>query len=166
MALIREGNPGHQKIREGVKVPLEDLTEPSWAERFPDVRGEPAVTADNRKCRRQAHDLWTKTLRGLKHAVGLTEIDETILTDYVVVVCRINQAEREIGRRGLVLEGVNGYPVKNPALTMATQYRTQLRAFIGELGLSPSARGRMLVAKKDEDDPDDVFDSGRAATGS
>ena len=47
-------------------------------------------------------------------------------------------------------------PCRNPLTTVATQYRTQFKTYIRELGLSPSARTG-VPSRKDDDD-EDVFD--------
>jgi P27 family predicted phage terminase small subunit len=156
LQVVREGNPGHRPVSEGVKVPPAELVEPDWLELFPAPRGNADVQAVNRRCREVARREWRRVVPVLRVAAGLAEVDAMILTDYCVCVARIDQCEREISRRGLLQLGERGWQ-KNGATTIVGQYRTQLKAYIGELGLSPSARGRMTPPKGD-DDEDDPFD--------
>jgi P27 family predicted phage terminase small subunit len=156
LQVVREGNPGHRPVSEGVKLPPAELAEPNWLEVFPAIRGDAGVLATNKRCREVARREWQRVVPVLRYAAGLTDVDVTILLDYCVCVARIDQCEREISTRGLLMEGERGMQ-KNGATTIVGQYRQQLRAYIGELGLSPSARGRMSPPKGD-DDEDDPFD--------
>jgi P27 family predicted phage terminase small subunit len=156
LQVVREGNPGHRPVSEGIKLPPADLTEPDWLETFPPVRGDQHQQASTRRCREVARREWRRVVPVLKVTAGLAEVDAQLLHDYCVCVARIDQCEREMSRRGLLIEGERGWQ-KNGATTVAGQYRQQLRAYIGELGLSPSARGRIAPPKGD-DDEDDPFD--------
>jgi len=99
---------------------------------------------------------WRRVVPVLTISAGLGIVDLSILTDYCVCVARIDQCERDISRRGLLMEGERGWQ-KNGSTTIAGQYRQQLARYIGELGLSPSARGRLTPPESGPDD-DDVFD--------
>lgn len=183
LAVVREGNPGKRPVNEGVKVPLSDPVEPDWNELFPDVRvpsrptapsgaGEEDMrvyhaevrayvrikqnAADTRRCREIATREWKRTVPVLTRTAGLSTVDEMVLTDYCVCVARIDQGERSISRDGALMEGERGMQ-KNGWTTITAAYRNQLKAYIGELGLSPSARGRLSPPEGD-DDGDDVFD--------
>lgn len=38
LQVVREGNPGHRPVRQGVKIaPLNELAEPKWPETFPPI---------------------------------------------------------------------------------------------------------------------------------
>jgi P27 family predicted phage terminase small subunit len=68
-----------------------------------------------------------------------------VLIETCVTWARIRQVERRISEDGLMVlndRQARGF-VRHPLATVANQYRTQLRFLIGELGLSPSARGRL-----------------------
>ncbi|WP_326811564.1 P27 family phage terminase small subunit [Streptomyces scopuliridis] len=75
------------------------------------------------------------------------------MKDLCVCVARIDQAERDLSERGLMVTAERG-TVKNGAATIAAQYRTQLARYIRELGLSPSARTAITVPESDDDDSD------------
>lgn len=80
----------------------------------------------------------------------------TVLHDYCVCVARIDQCERGLSHDGLLMLGERGWQ-KNGLTTIVGQYRGQLRSYIGELGLSPSARTH-LDPPDGSDDDDDSFD--------
>lgn len=155
LQVVREGNPGKRPIREGVQLPPAELVEPEWLEVWPAVRDK-AQQVINKRAREVARREWRRVVPILRHTAGLGEVDAMILADYCVCVARIDECERDISRRGMLIEGERGWQ-KNGATTVAGQYRTQLRVYIGELGLSPSSRGRMSPPKG-EDDDEDPFD--------
>ena len=71
---------------------------------------------------------------------------------------RLEWCEHELARVGLIVMGQRGQ-AKNPMTTIAGQYRVQLKTYIRELGLSPSARTGIPAGMGDgEDDEDDIFD--------
>lgn len=152
LQVVREGNPGHRPLKEGVRIPPAELAEPDWLEVWPAVRDK-SQQAVNRRGREVARREWQRIVPVLTHTAGLGAVDATILADYCVCVARIDECEREISRRGMLIEGERGW-MKNGATTVAGQYRQQLKAYIGELGLSPSARTRLTPPKGSDDDGD------------
>jgi P27 family predicted phage terminase small subunit len=156
LQVVREGNPGQRKVEPGVVLPPADLDEPDWLDTFPIVP-DPDEQAVNRRAREVARREWRRVAPVLKHSAGLAEVDATLLHDYCVCVARIDQCEREISTGGLLIKGERGWQ-KNGATTIVGQYRTQLRSYIGELGLSPSARTRLTPPKGPGDDEGDPFD--------
>jgi len=154
LQVVREGNPGKRPVPESVKLPPADLDEPDWTDVFPVVRDKD-LQALNRRAREMARREWRRVVPVLKHAVGLTAVDVTLLHDYCVCVARIDQCERDLSIRGLLMEGERGWQ-KNGATTIVSQYRAQLKVYIRELGLSPSARTGFSPPKDDDDD--DPFD--------
>lgn len=156
LQVVREGNPGKTSRDPGVVLPPSDLAEPDWLETFPAVRDKDAQ-AVNRRAREVARREWRRVAPVLKHSAGLADVDANLLHDYCVCVARIDQCERSLSRDGLLLLGERGWQ-KNGATTIVGQYRTQLRAYIGELGLSPSARTRLTAPEGGNDDDGDPFD--------
>lgn len=155
LAVVREGNPGKRPIEPGLVLPPGELEEPNWLETFPAIR-EQAQQAVNRRAREVARREWRRVVPVLKHTAGLAAVDEHLLLDYCIAVARIDQCERDLSTRGLQIEGERGW-MKNGATTIVSQYRAQLRTYIRELGLSPSARAG-LKPPGDDDDGDDGFD--------
>ncbi|MEU4967786.1 phage terminase small subunit P27 family [Streptomyces smyrnaeus] len=157
LQVVREGNPGKRPVREGVKLPPSELAEPDWLQTFPTVRGDDRLRSINTRCREVARREWRRVVPVLKLTAGLAEVDTQTVMDYCVCVARIDQCEREISQNGLLMKGERGW-MKNGATTVVGQYRQQLARYIGELGLSPSARGRLTPPEGGNDDDDDVFD--------
>lgn len=156
LQVVREGNPGRRPVREGVKLPPSELAEPDWQDTFPTVRGDDRQRAINTRCREVARREWRRVVPVLTHTAGLAAVDTQVVHDYCVCVARIDQCERDISLNGMLIQGERGW-MKNGATTVAGQYRQQLARYIGELGLSPSARGRLTPPEGDDDD-DDTFD--------
>lgn len=107
--------------------------------------------------RRRAAAEWRRIVPVLYRAVGLGDVDFSLLEDYCVCVSRLEHAEKELSREGVIIASNRGGFVKNPLTTVTAQYRTQLKTYIGQLGLSPAARVG-LPGKPDEADDDDLFD--------
>jgi P27 family predicted phage terminase small subunit len=156
LQVVREGNPSKTAKDPGVVLPPSDLEEPDWLQTFPAVRTKD-VQAANRRAREVARREWRRVVPVLKHSAGLAAVDAQLVHDYCVCVARIDQCERELSTTGLLILGERGWQ-KNGATTIVGQYRTQLRAYIGELGLSPSARTRLATPEGGSDDNGDPFD--------
>ncbi|WP_372411080.1 phage terminase small subunit P27 family [Streptomyces luteireticuli] len=152
---VREGNPSKTAIKEGVIVPRAVLTEPDWSEVFKSSP-DPAVEAANARCRDMASEEWRRVVPVLEVTAGIGEVDHATVKDLCVCVARIDQAERDLSERGLMVTAERG-TVKNGAATIAAQYRTQLSRYIRELGLSPSSR-TAITAPDPEDDESDIWD--------
>ncbi|GAA1186364.1 P27 family predicted phage terminase small subunit [Kitasatospora gansuensis] len=151
---VREGNPSKREIKEGVIVPRAVLTEPDWRQVFTTSRFTETERA-NARCRAVASEEWRRVVPALEVAAGLGEVDHTTVKDLCVCVARIDQAERDLSERGLMVTAERG-TVKNGAATIAAQYRSQLARYIRELGLSPSAR--VAIAPPEPDDDSDIWD--------
>lgn len=184
LQVVREGNPGKRPVPEGVKLPpVEALPEPDWSELFPDVTVPPKpqmpggaeeqelaayrhevaawqrikLAADgSARCRANAAREWRWVVPTLIRSAGLANVDRAVTADYCVTVARLAECERRMSLEGLIVMGQRG-ECRNPLTTVAAQYRTQLKTYIGELGLSPSARGR-IEPPGDGDGEEDPFD--------
>lgn len=148
LAAVREGNPGHKKLRRGM-VLSGDLAEPDWATMLP---GPGEMT----RVRRIARETWRRLAPALTRSAGLSGEMTMTLQEYCVCVARIDQGERSLSRDGVLVRGPRGTQVRNPWGAALNQYRSHLRSLTGELGLSPSSAGS--VAGADVDDEDDPFD--------
>lgn len=155
LQVVREGNPGHRAVKEGLKLPPAELAEPDWKETFP-VVADKDLQAVNRRAREVARREWRRVVPVLRFTAGLAEVDVAALQDYCVCVARINQCEREISQRGMLMEGERGWQ-KNGATTIVSQYRAQYKIYLREFGLSPSARVSITPPGVD-DDGEDPFD--------
>lgn len=182
LAVVRAGNPGHRPIPEHTAVPPADFAEPNWLVEFPNGRVPPRpVETDyidetgglmprfyvaleewelkklaiegSKFARGRASEEWRRVEPVLSRSVGLGAVDFTTLVEYCVCVARLEWCERQLSAQGLVVMGQRG-ACRNPLTTIATQYRTQLKTYIRELGLSPLARTGVQMKPDDADDGD------------
>jgi P27 family predicted phage terminase small subunit len=156
LQVVREGMPGHRPPPDSVILPEADPGEPDWSEPFPTVP-DIDLQAVNRRAREVARREWRRIAPVLVKSMGLAEVDAEILRDYCICVARIDQCERDISTRGMLIEGERGWQ-KNGSTTVVSQYRSQLKSYIRELGLSPSARASIPPPKGHDDDGSDPFD--------
>lgn len=158
LQVVREGNPGHRPIVDTLVLPPAEIEEPNWLDTFPAVRDADCLKA-NKRAREIARREWRRVVPVLHYAAGLAAVDTNLLHDYCVCVARIDQCEREISTEGLLVRGERGWQ-KNGATTIAGQYRAQLKIYIRELGLSPSARASFKPPEGTggDDDTGDPFD--------
>lgn len=150
LAVVREGNPGKRPVRDGIVLPPSALREPVWAQLLP------GNGVEIRHVRKVASDLWVKLAPTLSRSVGLVGEQQETLVDYCVTYARIVQGERALSREGVVVKTERGQ-VKNAWTTVLNQLRPHFRALIGELGLSPSAAGR-LQRREGSDDGEEFLD--------
>ncbi len=136
-------------------VPRAVLAEPDWNEAFK-VSPDSTVESANVRCRQVASAEWRRVVPILEVAAGIGEVDHTTVKDLCVCVARIDQAERDLSERGLMVTAERG-TVKNGAATIAGQYRTQLARYIRELGLSPSSRSS-INPPDPADEESDIWD--------
>lgn len=151
LQVIREGNPGKRPIAPGIVIPPAELEEPDWKVVFP------GSGAETRRLREVASEEWQRVIPVLKRTAGVGDVDTQTLKDYCVCVARIDQGERALSRDGVLMKGERGWQ-KNGWTTVLGQYRSQLARYIGELGLSPSSRGRIQPPSEGEDDADGILD--------
>ncbi|WP_367132298.1 MULTISPECIES: phage terminase small subunit P27 family [Streptomyces] len=136
-------------------MPRAILTEPDWSEVFK-TSPDAAVETANARCREVASTEWRRVVPVLEVSAGIGDVDHATVKDLCVCVARIDQAERDLSERGLMVTAERG-TVKNGSATIAGQYRTQLARYIRELGLSPSARAA-IAAPSPEDGDSDIWD--------
>lgn len=106
--------------------------------------------------KKRAKAEWDRIVPVLQNSVGLGAVDWALVKDTCICVARLEWIEHELSREGLITMGQRG-PARNPLTTIATQYRTQLKTYVRELGLSPAARTG-LPGRETGPDDDDPFD--------
>lgn len=156
---LLDGNPGHRAIPNAPKPPPIPPKAPSWAKHLPG--------ADMADVRKDAASEWKRVVPVLDHLGLLSTIDGGMLTDYCLCWARLLQCERALSIEGLVIEveitnkegSVVGTAMRrNPHSVTAKEYRSALKAFVAELGLGPSSRGRLNTGGAEHDDTDDLLD--------
>lgn len=131
---LLEGNPGRRDLSQSPQPPGGDMRAPA---------GMPLVA------RRE----WRRVVPILVRLGVASQVDRNALADYCLCVARLADAEADIEKRGLLVEGERGQ-VKNPSCQLAREYRAAVVRWAVEFGLTPSSRSRLSVPEKPEDDLD------------
>lgn len=100
---------------------------------------------------RMAAAEWRRVVPQLDKLGIIALLDGRLLADYCICCAQLDQANRQVAEHGFGAHTERG-EVKNPAVTAANQYRTQLKFYITELGLSPTARLRLVIPTPEPDD--------------
>jgi len=121
------GNPGRRRLNDREPTPAIDIpTCP--AHLLPTAKAE---------WKRLAHDL---------HNLGvLTRLDRAALAGYCQAYGRWVEAEKKLRETPGILKMPSGYLQQNPWLSIATKQLELMCRFMVELGLTPSARSRVLA---------------------
>lgn len=93
---------------------------------------------------------WNRTGPKLVKAGMLNETDLPAFEAYCLNIELMIQARLDIRENGMQVLGHRGY-VRNPAIAAFGQASTAIRGFVGEFGLSPSARSRIRIPTDDVD---------------
>lgn len=143
LQIIREGNPGQhskERLERGLRLPPAAPPEPDWSERFGAVAGDRRLTVEARRARERARREWRLVVPVLDAMGMLANVDATILEDWCTLVARLDQCERDVTRRGLILAETG---VRNPATIVAQGIRQRMGRLEGQLGLTPLARDQL-----------------------
>jgi P27 family predicted phage terminase small subunit len=126
---VLDGNPGRRPIDKGEPQPERAIpTCPSHL--CPSAKAE---------WKRLAHEL---------HELGvLTHLDRAALAAYCQAYGRWVEAERKLVETPTLLKLPSGYLQHNPWLTIATKQLELMHKYMAELGLTPSSRTRVSVAR-------------------
>jgi P27 family predicted phage terminase small subunit len=93
---------------------------------------------------------WIRCAPLLRDAGVLTQIDRTALAALYMCYSRWIDAERHVRRDGCVISGSTGSPVMNPYVRVAAQALDQMRALMGDFGMTPSSRSRLRAESTGE----------------
>lgn len=135
---ISEGNPG--------KRPL-NRREPKPRQRRPKAPAHLSAGALRE---------WRRVVRMLTPMGVLTEAEADVLAVYAQTYDIWVQASEQLARTGLLVANAHGTPMRNPLLKVVDDAIRTMQRCMGELGMTPSARTR-LVATRDDEDPFDAF---------
>ncbi len=122
-----EGNPGKRALPKNEPQPEIGVAEcPAW------------LSAD-------AQAEWQRVAPELARLGILALIDAMTLAAYCEAFSRWKQAVEMMGKDGIVFVTVAGYVAQHPAVGIANKAMAEMLKFGRELGLTPSARGRMSI---------------------
>jgi P27 family predicted phage terminase small subunit len=105
------------------------------ADQAPPVWLDPAAKAE-----------WSRLAPMLGRLGVLTETDADALAAYCEAFTTWRQATQKVRQGGMVVVRDDGSPVVSPWLKIANEAMAQMRAFLIEFGMTPSARARIHTA--------------------
>lgn len=145
----REGNPGKRALNK--KEPQPDRRMPSRPKHLKDT----------------ARTEWERIAPVLWKLGVLTELDRTVLAAYCTAYGDYVEACEKVQRGGAVKRGSEGGEYQNPWVAIKKRSMDQMVKFAGELGLTPSSRGRVQVAdlETNEEKEQRLFPYGNKGTG-
>jgi len=108
---------------------------------------------------KQALAEWDRMIPNLRGLGIITTVDASLLVNYCITASVAMQASLEIQKHGLIYQtesraGELSYR-KNPAVDVFNQSASTCKALMAEMGLTPSARSKLVVSKPEDDDPMD-----------
>ena len=121
------GNPGKRSLNEAAPdySGLRNIDPPEWLEG-------------------PGRELWELLAPQLCEQRVLRMTDVQNLEIYCAAYGRFREAQVELSRSGLVIEGSQGGKIKNPAATIVAEATRQMATFGSMLGLDPSSRQRLM----------------------
>lgn len=132
-----EGNPG--------KRPYKDIPEPR--------RGAPKPPA---WMTGEALAEWGRIVPELTAINLLSVVDRAALVAYCESWSTFVSATEDIETRGTIVEGRDGNMVRNPAVQMQRDALDQIKKWVAEFGLTPSARAKMQLPSDHGADGEDA----------
>lgn len=99
--------------------------------------------------------VWDEVVAELEHMKVDAPADRYSLLCYCEAVIGHRKASAVLSKSPILIQGVHGNLVRNPALQVQRDYAATIRAFAQEFGLTPSAR--TSIATGDLSDHDNPF---------
>ena len=100
---------------------------------------------------------WERITNELIELGLMTNIDVVSLGIYCDAYSKYVEATLQIQEDGLTVEHINNQGAKNtvtnPAVQVANKYADLIKKFVIEFGLTPSARAKLAIPKKEEKEP-------------
>ena len=110
--------------------------------------GEPCLPRCPSHLKGEARKTWSRTGKALVAIRVMTEADWQALSMLCSCWARHIEAEGKIAELGAVVRGVGGGAVTSPWVTISQKAIEQATKLCAELGLTPSARGRVKIVPK------------------
>lgn len=84
----------------------------------------------------------------------LKRLDQSALVLWVVAEDKFREATQKLNQFGMIVKSPNGLPMPSPYSTELKKYGLLMLRAASELGFTPSARARVVIAgEKEGDDP-------------
>ncbi len=145
------GNPGKRKLNEA---------EPEVEQKPPEMPPDLPELAQKE---------WASIVPKLMQLHVLSDVDGKALAAYCFAYARWHEAEKEIGRLGIIVDEpimggtaeyreIVGYKYKrNPAVTISHDALKLMKSYLIEFGLTPAARTRLRIERPKQADPMDEY---------
>jgi P27 family predicted phage terminase small subunit len=127
LRLLR-GNPGKRRINH------EEPKPGPLAGDCPEVLTDPAARAE-----------WARVAPGLIRSGQVTNVDRATLIGYCHKWAQWQALEQEAARHPFLVKAPSGYPIPNPAISMANKAFGLMLKAAAELGMTPAGRSRVSV---------------------
>ena len=122
-----EGNPGHRPLNPNEPKPLRKAPAcPKWLS--DDAKRE-----------------WRRLVKKLEALGVLTELDMAVFATYCDAFAKWKEADEFLTQRGLFFITPSGYPQQFPQVAIAQNYAKLMNRCAEQLGLTPSARSRIIA---------------------
>lgn len=95
---------------------------------------------------------WRRVVPELDRMGLLSGLDGGVLEAYCTAYATMVEAQGVLNREGMTYTTLTGYERLRPEAEVVFRALAQLKGFIAELGLSPSARQRFAVPSVDDDE--------------
>lgn len=140
LRLLRgESRPSHVNLREPITR---------------DIPPEPPDMADD------VREIWDYTLNELMVMKIATSADRDTLRCYCEAVVAHRKASKILAKTAVLVRGLHGTMVRNPALQIQRDSAHTIRAFAQEFGLTPSGRTRIVAEGRSDADKNPFTSTG------
>jgi P27 family predicted phage terminase small subunit len=102
-------------------------------------------------------DIWDYTLRELQHMKIATAADRDSLVAYCEAVVTHRKSSAILAKSPVLVKGLHGGMVRNPALQIQRDAAYTIRVLGGEFGLTPSSRSRIRTEGRDQGEQSNPF---------
>lgn len=133
-----EGNPGKRPLNASEPKPKKKAPAcPKWL---------------NEDAKRE----WRRLVKQLEALGVLTELDMAVFATYCDAFARWKEAEEFLSERGLFFITPSGYPQQFPQVAISQNYARLMNRCAEQLGLTPSARSRIIAGTEGNAAGDDM----------
>ncbi len=133
-----EGNPGKRPLNANEPKPKKKAPAcPKWL---------------NEDAKRE----WRRLVKQLEALGVLTELDMAVFATYCDAFARWKEAEEFLSERGLFFITPSGYPQQFPQVAISQNYARLMNRCAEQLGLTPSARSRIIAGTEGNAAGDDM----------
>lgn len=129
---VLEGNPGNRPINE--KEPEMPAADDAFDAPPPELLDNPIASAE-----------WSRVAPMLRKAKAITQAERSALITLCQQWAIYVEAHNKVRSTSLVIMAPSGYPIVNPYLGISNKAMTNCVKLWAELGLTPSARSRVMT---------------------